>query len=123
MKFIPTLAFVAAVISPVAASAQVSMSGTWSVSGLIGPSGGINGVTWSPTCVFQQAGDRLAGTCRGPAGVGPAAGAVSGAVVTFQWQYTPGGPIFSGVAGPDGVIRGSVTFDGRTGTFTAARAP
>jgi hypothetical protein len=121
-SILSALVFVFLASLPEAAFAEPNISGTWNVSGLIAPGVGRNGDTWAPACVFQQSGTQLAATCKGPAAVGPAAGVVSGSAVTFEWNYTRDGPIFSGVIGADGVIRGSVTFEGRTGTFTATRA-
>ena len=107
-----------------------SFAGTWSVSATFISGGQIVG-TATPVCTFQQAGDRISGTCKGPNGIGPAAGTVSGREVRWQWNHSAttalgvtGATRFHGTMGADGVIRGTAvnsTRPGLVGTFTEQR--
>ena len=45
-----------------------NFAGAWSVVGVMGRVSNT-----APTCVFRQVGNRVAGTCKGPAGIGSAA--------------------------------------------------
>ncbi len=107
-----------------------SFAGTWSVSATFISGGRVVG-TATPVCTFQQAGARISGTCKGPNGLGPAAGTVSGGTVNWQWNHAAttaygvsGSTRFHGTVGPDGVIRGtavSTVRPGLIGTFTEQR--
>lgn len=115
---------------PQPAAAAISFAGTWSVSGTM-VRGNFAGKV-SPVCVFRQSGDVVSGTCRGPNGVGSAAGTVNANRILFAWHSirtnaigVTGTETFHGALGGDGVIRGTWTFStlpGVTGTFTAIRA-
>jgi beta-lactamase regulating signal transducer with metallopeptidase domain len=109
---------------------NLDLSGAWDVRGAIrAPGQAVVGT--APTCEFQQAGSRLAGTCKGPNSLGTAAGKVEGGHVSWQWQatsYTPVGlsglASFDGEIGPDDVVRGTWSFSGApglTGEFTQQR--
>jgi len=108
---------------------RTDFSGEWRVSGLIEANG--QAVLAKPTCVFQQAGARLTGTCKGPNSLGTATGTVDGRRLSWRWDATPSTPIgangvesFDGTLGPDGVVRGATTYSGlpgATGTFTQQR--
>ena len=132
----PVLSFCAALVGagalaamPLAAAAR-DFSGSWHLSGTIQDNGRLV-FTATPVCVFQQAGPKLTGTCKGPNSMGPAAGVVDGATISFQSDVTPissigatGALQCSGVLGPDGVIRGQMRFSGLpglVGAFTAQR--
>ena len=124
------LGFALVAPAPQPASAAVSFAGKWSVSGTMAAGNFVGKV--SPVCVFRQSGDAISGTCRGPNGVGSAAGTVNGNRILFAWHSirtnaigVTGTETFHGALGGDGVIRGTWTFSsvpGVTGTFTAIRA-
>lgn len=127
--FASALAGFALFAVPARPAEAANFSGTWSVSGTMTTTTSIAHV--SPVCTLRQSGDALSGTCRGPNGVGAAAGELNGARVLFQWHVTATNSIglsgiatFHGALGSDGVIRGTWTFTGfrATGTFTAIRA-
>ncbi len=115
---------------PSPSAAALNFAGKWSVSGTI-VRGNFFGKV-SPVCVFRQSGDALSGTCRGPNGIGSAAGTINANRILFEWHSiattsigVTGTEIFHGVLGGDGVIRGTWTFStlpGAVGTFTAIRA-
>lgn len=112
------------------AAAGLDFSGTWHVSGTI-MSGDRVVFSATPTCIFQQAGSTLTGTCKGPNALGPAAGRVDGANIAWQADmkaYTAIGASgvisCAGTVGPDGVIRGRMRYaglPGLVGAFTAQR--
>ena len=86
-----------------------------------------------PLCIFQQAGARLTGTCKGPNSMGTSTGAVKGQQVSFTWNgvaYTPQGGtgqlVYSGALKADGTISGKVVFNpsstqALSGTFIAMK--
>jgi len=104
-----------------------NFAGTWSVAGAMG-----NPLveTVAPLCVFQQAGNKIAGTCKGPAGIGSAVGAVSGSSIIWRWSRVAtsraqhnGYVTFRGVWGPAG-LRGTWTdsaIPGLAGAFTGRK--
>jgi len=133
----PAISLVTALLAGAAVAAAAGgsawaadVSGTWSVSATF-VSGGRIVSTATPVCTFQQTGDRISGTCKGPNGLGPAAGTVEGGAVAWQWNHTATTPYgltgstgFRGELGADGVIRGTATssnFPGLIGTFTEQR--
>jgi len=99
-------------------------SGRWSISGASSTG------TVTPVCVITQAGSRVSGTCRGPNAVGPMAGTISGATISFQWRTTAttrvgytGVVSFRGVMERDGVVRGTFGAPGwLNGTFSMRRS-
>lgn len=114
--------------TPTSTSAA-DVAGTWNVSGTIQSPRGL--FTFTPVCVFQQAGENLSGTCKGPNSQGPAVGTTVGQTVTWQAKVTAYTAIgytgvisLRGTVGPDGVIRGVMTAAGwpGTGVFTQQRA-
>ena len=82
-----------------------------------------------PLCIFQQTGDALSGTCKGPNSFGTATGKVRGARVRFTWHakaYTSigmsGDIEFSGVQGPPNIVAGTaIDSQGASGNFVATR--
>jgi hypothetical protein len=129
-KFRYGIALVACAI--VASSASIAdaanFAGTWSVSGRLG-----NPVvaTSAPICVFRQSGNAIAGSCKGPNGIGSADGAVNGRAIIWRWHVIAtnsmglhGTATYRGVWGSDGVIRGTWTHSrrpGYQGPFTAQK--
>lgn len=120
-------ASIVAVLSPSVASAA-TFAGTWAFSGTLGsPAFGSS----APVCVLRQMGNELAGSCRGPNGVGPAQGLVSGRNIVVRWRDTrttsrgiTGTATYSGYLDADGVIRGTWRFSpfpGASGEFSAQR--
>ncbi|HEX3466735.1 MAG TPA: hypothetical protein VHT05_01390 [Candidatus Elarobacter sp.] len=115
---------------PSPAAAAAGFAGTWSISGTLASHGVIGKV--SPVCVFRQSGDVIAGTCRGPNGIGSASGVVNGNRIQFSWHSVrttsigvTGTETFHGTLGGDGVVRGSWFFGaapGAVGEFTMIRA-
>jgi len=116
-------------VSAPASADGIDFSGAWSVSGQI-----VTGnllITVSPICVFQQSGDRLRGSCKGPNGAGFATGATDGRDISFQWRHVAtnavglsGVSTFRGTLGRDNVVRGFWTFSrlpNASGSFTAQR--
>ena len=129
----PSAATTAATDQPAAAPASgegADLSGTWSVAAIIEHNGQMAAEA-TPVCTFKQVGERIDGTCKGPNGLGPAAGIVSGDRVSWKWAasaYTAQGSSmtlsFRGALGPDGVIRGTATalsLRGLVGHFTQQR--
>jgi hypothetical protein len=112
-----------------AAAQQADVAGQWAVTGEIVT--GEAQVVAKPVCVFQQAGPKLTGNCKGPNAHGPATGSVAGQKLSWTWQLTPDTPIgasgsasFEGELGADHVIRGSWSFSGlpgATGKFTGEK--
>jgi hypothetical protein len=112
-----------------AASAQsVNIAGTWAVQGSI-QSGDLL-MSATPTCKFEQVGDRLAGTCIGPNAAGPLSGVVSGDAVSWTWTHRATTAVGNtGVTGFNGtyvdahLIRGTMTSTGiaARGSFTQTR--
>jgi hypothetical protein len=75
-----------------------------------------------PLCAFQQKGEDLSGTCKGPSSEGPITGTVKGQQVSFTWKTARGEWTFNGNL--DGiVITGSGTGPGSDvkGPFTAKK--
>jgi hypothetical protein len=123
------LAGAAIAAMPTHASA-LNLSGSWNISGSI-QQGGQMIFSFTPRCVFQQAGATLTGTCKGPNSLGPATGRVNGRNVLIQANVVPytsigyrGSIQLSGTLAPDNVIRGQMrvsSLPGRIGVFTAQR--
>lgn len=67
-----------AVSAPLVAGAA-NFAGSWSFSGAS------RAETIAPVCVFRQSGSVIAGSCKGPAGIGSAQGSVNGSSIMFQW--------------------------------------
>ena len=88
-----------------------------------------DGGTAVPLCIFQQVGDLLSGTCKGPNSFGTATGVVRGVHIKFTWHakaYTAIGRTgdfeFSGVQDPPGTVRGTaINSQGASGEFVATR--
>jgi hypothetical protein len=124
-----TLGSVIAWAAPTLASAD-DFAGSWAVSGVIHGDGPVV-LSIAADCVFQQTGTIIAGTCKGPYGLGPASGTVVGPKIAFEAVVkatAPGGLsgalAFAGAVGPDNVIRGEVKYaglPGHVGAFTAQR--
>ena len=120
----------ATAIRPTAPAQTADLSGTWTFEGVMESQGQVVLVS-KPLCVFQQAGDKLVGSCKGAGGLGVATGTVEGQKVSWRWDetaYTPNGATgvasFDGSLGADNVIRGDMTFStqpGATGTFSGRR--
>lgn len=113
-----------------AAPANAAQTTTWMVSATFTEHGRLVG-TATPVCSFQQAGELISGTCKGPNGIGPAAGTIRGGAVEWQWDHrattamgVTGATRFRGTVGADGVVRGSAAssnLPGATGAFTAMK--
>jgi hypothetical protein len=110
------LVFVLAV--PVSASAA-GLSGTWTVSSTL----------WAQphTCVFEQAGKFLSGSCKGPQADGTAFGTVNGQEIRWAWQgvsfadQKPDAWNFIGRLNPDSTIGGTLSYGNLVAPFTARR--
>jgi hypothetical protein len=115
---------------PTPKKAENDLSGTWTFSASVENDGQIAAEA-APVCTFQQTGDRITGTCKGPNAAGPAKGTVKGDKVVWKWvanPYTAGGSSMTlsldGVLGADGVVRGAATspvLNGLVGRFTQQR--
>jgi hypothetical protein len=118
-------------ITLAAASAAVAqtpnISGVWHVNGRAR-----YGAVWAsatPTCTFRQIGNRLSGTCVGPAARGPLSGAIAGTRVSWTWSHVatrPGGVSgdtqFNGTYFNSRLIRGSMYAPpAGNGSFTQTR--
>jgi hypothetical protein len=106
--------------SSLAHAADVDFSGRWSVSGHIRSSNAFFLV--APVCTFQQTGDQVTGTCKGPNGSGSATGIAAGSNISFQWHMVATNAIglnglstFRGELGRDKIIRGVWEFSGAPG--------
>ena len=114
------------VLAAFATSASAAdVSGTWSASAVVEQNGQIV-YTTTPVCTFQQDGNQLTGTCKGPHAAGPANGTVNGSSVSWQWTATnaagvTGESMWHGTLDPDGVIRGKMSGHGMKAPFTAQR--
>jgi hypothetical protein len=117
-------------IKPSASAQTADLSGTWTFEGVLESKGQVVMVA-RPLCVFQQAGGKLVGSCKGPGGLGVATGTVDGQKVSWKWDETASSPngvtgvgSFEGSLGADNVIRGDVTFSSQpdaAGTFSGRR--
>jgi hypothetical protein len=128
LAYASALAVCGLVASATAPADAANFAGTWSVSGRIG-----NPVvaTSAPICVFRQSGNAIAGSCKGPNGIGSADGSVNGNAILWHWHVIAtnsvglaGTATYHGVWGSDGVIRGTWTHSRRPGyygPFTAQR--
>jgi hypothetical protein len=107
--------------------ARADVSGNWQIVGHIElPNGNV--FQSSPVCKFKQDGVAISGQCKGPNSAGTAKGTLTGDKVVFQMYthaITPygfnGTSYFSGVIGPDGVMRGTYTTsetEGYSGAWT-----
>jgi hypothetical protein len=113
---------------PLSAATAADFGGVWIVEGAI-PTGTPVVFSVTGSCVFQQAGADLAGSCKGPRAIGPALGTVNGFAVSWQIDPKPDAPggasgalRFSGILGADGFIRGQMMYSGlpgRVGEFAA----
>jgi hypothetical protein len=111
-----------AIVASSASSADAAnFAGSWAVSGRLG-----NPVvaTSAPVCVFRQAGNAIAGSCKGPNGIGSADGSVNGRAIAWRWHIIAtnavglaGTATYRGVWGSDGVIRGTWTHSRRPGAY------
>jgi hypothetical protein len=109
-------------------AAAADFSGTWAISGTLGDP---VIVTATPNCTFQQDGDKISGTCKGPNATGSVDGMVDGSTITWNWHAVPitarglgGVATFKGVLGADGTLSGTWTHsavDGVAGKFSAQR--
>ena len=112
-----------AAVTPVAADAQVDVSGSWALSVTTD-----NGVT-TPSMTLQQAGEALTGHYSSDAlGETDVRGSVEGAQVTVRFSAELQGNtipvVYRGTVGEDGRMSGTIDIaDGMlTGTFTATRS-
>jgi hypothetical protein len=126
MRRLAIAGFALGAFFPAGASAA-NFAGAWAVAGIMGKS--IVSTT-APVCVFRQVGNELAGSCKGPSGIGSAHGVVSGSLIAWQWNRIATSPvqvngivIYKGTLVPGG-LRGTWTDSARpdvVGTFTARR--
>lgn len=122
------LAVFAVVGSAAAPADAASFAGSWAVSGTLFAGSVVVG-TSAPVCVFRQSGNTIAGSCKGPNGIGSVDGSVSGRAIVWRWHVIAttsiglaGIATYRGVRGIDGVVRGSWTHSrrpGASGPFTA----
>jgi len=108
---------------------QVDYSGKWSLSGQI--TAGRMFMSFAQICDLKQAGDQLAGPCRGPNGGCSLVGVVSGGAVDLTCRTTntnspnlAGVSTFHGALGADEIVRGSCTHSrlpGASGVFAMMR--
>ncbi len=105
------------------------VSGTWSASAVFQQNGQIV-YTTTPVCMFEQSGDQLTGTCKGPHAAGPVTGTAHGTRVSWRWEATAnatgktGVSTWTGTLDSDGVIRGHMSgssMPGVTAPFTAQK--
>jgi hypothetical protein len=106
-----------------------NFTGTWSFNGTIVFRNGYSNA--SPICILRQAGSNISGTCKGPNGIGAAAGIVNGNAILLRWNHIPttslglrGIATFHGAWGADGVIRGTwmdTALGSAVGNFTAQK--
>jgi hypothetical protein len=99
----------AAFVSSASIADAANFAGTWAFSGSNGAGGMV-----APVCVFRQNASKIGGSCKGPNGIGSAAGLVNGRAIVLQWHViattsrgTSGIVTFKGVWGSDGDIRGT----------------
>ena len=119
------LAGFALILSNSGIAEAANFAGSWAVAGTMR-----NGATTAPVCVFRQVGNKVAGTCKGPSGIGSAAGVVSGSAIVWRWNriatariQVNGIVIYKGVWGAAG-LRGTWTDSaspGYVGTFSARK--
>jgi len=80
-----------------------------------------------PLCIFQQAGSRITGTCKGGSNIGTGEGTADGNNFKFMWQgtaYIPGGEcvcMFTGKRISATQITGTVETMGVTTQFVAVK--
>ncbi len=106
-----------------------NFTGTWTGTSVFPATPERASDTATPVCAFQQALDRIRGSCLGPFAVGLATGTVKGRTATWSWTLEPNTPstrpnnvaTFEATLGDDGVIRGGMTLLGRTGVYTARK--
>jgi hypothetical protein len=110
-------------------ASAANVSGTWSASAVFQQNGQIV-YTTTPVCTFEQSGDQLTGTCKGPHAGGPITGTANGTNVSWRWEATAnatgktGVSTWTGTLDADGVIRGHMSgssMPGVTAPFTAQR--
>jgi hypothetical protein len=104
-----------------------NFAGSWSFSGAMGRP---TVETIAPLCVFRQSGSVIAGSCKGPAGIGSASGSANGGAIVFQWTRIATSRLqrnsvvtFRGVSNGS-AIRGTFTDSadpGLVGSFAARR--
>jgi hypothetical protein len=102
----------ALLLSSLGRADAANFTGTWSFNGTI--VAGNRYATVSPVCILKQGGSNISGTCKGPNGIGAAAGIVNGNAILVRWNHIPtnslglrGIATFHGAWGSDGVIRGT----------------
>src|SRR5450755_930166 len=103
------LAFFVAVAVAGTPAAAADLASAWQIRATFR-----DGARAVPLCIFQQVGDVLSGSCKGPNSFGTATGSVRGVHVKFTWHakaYTSIGMSgdfeFSGVQGPPNIVAGT----------------
>lgn len=113
----------------IAPALAADVSGTWSASAVFEQNGQIV-YTTTPVCTFQQSGDQLTGTCKGPHAAGPLTGTANGTNISWRWSATAnatgktGVSTWTGTLDADGIIRGKMSGSAMPGVrapFTAQR--
>lgn len=117
----------ALVVSTPLLAGAANFAGSWSFSGAMGRP---VVETIAPVCVFRQSGSVIAGSCKGPAGIGSAQGSTNGSAIVFQWTRIATSRLqansvvtFRGVSNGS-AIRGTFTDSadpGYVGSFSAHR--
>jgi hypothetical protein len=106
---------------PPMAPPAADITGTWSI--IVGSVGGfetgVDNHGQNPGyCTFQQAGNRLRGTCKTTSVQGPISGVISGQQIAWRWLYNNGRvgephafavAVFNAALQPDGRIGGGFT--------------
>ena len=126
MRLVRTSALVMVALTAFPGIADAAnFAGTWTFSAVMATAQS------SPVCVLRQSGNAVAGTCKGPNGMGAASGIVNGNAILLRWSAIRTNAIgmsglitYHGTWGSDGVIRGTWTaspIPGEVGTFSAQK--
>jgi hypothetical protein len=130
MNLSNTLRYASASLALALAVSLPSLAGAATFAGSWSFSGASRGETIAPVCVFRQSGSVVAGSCKGPAGIGSASGSANGGAIVFQWTRIATSSLqntsvvtFRGVSNGS-AIRGTFTdsaHPGVVGSFSARR--
>jgi hypothetical protein len=108
---------VVAIVLAALPAAAAEVTGKWTFSVQLDMGSG------SPTFVFEQDGENLAGTYFGQAGEAQLTGTVKGNQIRFSFETTYGTVTYEGTIEDDGMMKGTVDYGGQaSGTWTAKLA-
>ena len=100
-------------------AAAADISGTWKLEGNIAD------VRINRVCTIKQAGAKLTGACKNQMNELPLTGEVSGNNATWSYDADYQGQkltlVFKGALEADTAIKGSITTEGASGSFTATK--